>query len=499
MNSADEPLETYGLNWRGKRAARELAQTPSGYTMTPCADESVFWETTQNILIEGDNLDALKLLQENYAGKIKLIYIDPPYNTNDTHTHADTFAATRSPTAEFRRDNLEASGRRHSNWLTMMYPRLMLARNLLTESGVMIVHIDEHEAAHLEQLVREIFGEENLLGVAVWDKKNPKGDAAALAYQHESILFAAKNKAAAGIAGGLKRHKKNADVILTKAEQLFARLDRDELPDDLRQCAERYNLNTVELEKHFRRIDLDAINAEFAEWMRRQDFAGGERMYNRVDERGDVYRLVSMAWPNKRRAPDAYFIPLQHPVTKENCPVPKRGWRNPPETMERLMAANEIVFGADHTTQPQRKYFLKYNLTENFPSVLSYGGSDDARLAELGIPFDNPKPLSVAMELIASVTSGEDIVLDFFAGSGTAGHAVYELNRRDRAQRRFVLVQMPEPLDLKNSAQQAAAQFCVDKEMPLNIAEITKARLRRAGKGIGEGDVGFRVFKLEMH
>ncbi len=398
----DARAERYGLTWYGKRRAGELARSPAIGTLQPCPDESVNWDSTRNLFFEGDNLEVLKLLQKDYSGAIKLIYIDPPYNTNGGRIYLDSF-----PSAD-------SFGCAHSNWLNMLYPRLMLARELLADSGVLAVHMDEHEISHLEIVVNEIFGEENLLGVAVWDKKNPKGDASALAYQHESILFVAKNRAAVAAGGGLTRRKKNADAILARARQLFARIGKEELPADLKQCAARYELSAAEVGKHRRRIDFDAVNAEFAEWMRKQDFSGGETMYCKLDAQGDVYRLVSMAWPNKKRAPDDYFIPLIHPVTKKECPVPERGWRNPPETMRRLSAAGEIVFGPDHTTQPQRKYLLKNNLTENFPSVLSYGGSDDALLAELRVPFDNPKPVNVAMEIIASVTSGDAIVLDFF-------------------------------------------------------------------------------------
>jgi adenine-specific DNA-methyltransferase len=320
-----------------------------------------------------------------------------------------------------------------------------------------------------------------------------------LAYQHESIFFVAKNRVAFVEAGGLRRKKKNAEAMLAKAKSLFARLGKIDLPADLKDVVRRYDLPDASVDALRRPVDLVRVNEEFVDWVRSQNFSGGETAYNKIDADGRVYRLVSMAWPNKKRAPDEYFLPLRHPRTGQDCPVPKRGWRNPPDTMRRLLDQGEIVFGADHTVQPQRKYLLDQNLDENFPSVITYGGSDDALLAALGIPFDTPKPVELVRDLIASVLHRRSggIVLDFFAGSGTVAHAVmlHNLSSGDAAQ--FILVQRPEPLDGKE--QTAASSFCDTLGKPHTVAELTKERVRRAGAQLqadAARDVGFRVLKL---
>ncbi|HEX5776941.1 MAG TPA: DNA methyltransferase, partial [Caulobacteraceae bacterium] len=348
---------------------------------------------------------------------------------------------------------------------------------LLADDGVIVSHIDEHELAHLLLLMAEVFGEENRLGVVVWDKRNPKGDARGLSYQHEHIVLWSKNIAKATGRNALRRTKRNAAEMLAKAAKLFA--------DHKRGAA-----------------TLEQVNARFGAWLRDQPFSGGELAYSRIDEAGEVYQAVSMAWPNKKAAPAEYFLPLSHPVTGQACPVPARGWRNPPDTMARLAAAGEIVFGPDHTTQPRRKYRLSDNLEENLPSILAYGGSDDALLSSLGIPFDHPKPLKVACELVALARDDGDIVLDFFAGSGTTGHAVMALNAADGKTRRYILIQLPEPLDSASKSQKAAADLCDRLGKPRTIAELTRERLRRAAARIRTeypdtpADLGFRAYAL---
>ena len=205
-------------------------------------------------------------------------------------------------------------------------------------------------------------------------------------------------------------------------------------------------------------------------------------MYSKLSTDGRVYRLVSMAWPNKKKAPDSYFTPLIHPTTGKQCPVPARGWRNPPETMRKLQEQNLIEFGPDETIQPQRRYYLEENMYENIPSIIPFGGSDDARFTKWGIPFDNPKPVLLAADLIGWCTSDGDIVLDFFAGSATAGHGVWIANEKDGSARKFILIQLPEPTE--------------DKDYP-TIAHIGRERLQCAKKDIENGDLGFKVFKLD--
>lgn len=474
----DGPQERYHLNWPGKREALLTANAPIAKTLRPCREESVDFDTTENLFIEGDNLDALKLLQETYLGKVKMIYIDPPYNTGKDFIYADNFAETAE---DYLRDsgqkdeegnrlisNTDSNGRFHSDWLSMMYSRLKLARNLLKDDGVIVIHIDENEYTNLEKLLTEVFGGENNLGTIVWDKRNPKGDATGIAQQHELISFYCKNREVFKQKADFKRPKANAEAMLKKVEKLIS--------------ANGGVNNTVRV--------------KYKEWLKKQDFSGGDKAYCFIDDDGDIYRPVSMAWPNKKKAPDNYFIPLVHPVTKKECPIPERGWRNPPETMEQLQKDGLILFGVDETTQPNRKYLLKENLYENVSSLIYYGGSDDALLSELGVWFDTPKVVDVSKKLILPICKEDDILLDFFAGSATTAHAVMQLNAEDGGNRNFIMVQLPEECDEKSEAFKAGYK---------TIAEISKERIRRAGKKIKEEnattapdlDIGFRVLKVD--
>lgn len=470
--------ERYRLDWPGKREALALANAPIAMALRPSMEESVDFERTQNLFIEGDNLEAIKLLQESHLGQVKLIYIDPPYNTGSDFIYEDDFCEdyssylTRSeqidPSGNKLVSNSEANGRFHSDWLSMMYARIRVARNLLSEDGVIAVHMDENEYANLEKLLTEVFGEKNNLGTIVWDKRNPKGDATRVAQQHEYISLYAKDYECFKHKVDFRRPKENAQIMLDKAAALIK---------------QHGGINA-------------ASRGAFKKWLSAQDFSGGEKAYSLIDENGDVYRTVSMAWPNKKRAPDEYFIPLVHPVTGRECPVPERGWRNPPKTMKSLLDAGQIVFGPDESTQPTRKYLLKENTKENISSVMYFGGSDDALFSQLGLAFDNPKPVQVARRIIQSVASGNDIVLDFFAGSGTCAHAVMELNASTGSNLRFILVQL---------AEQISDSSVVAKTGCRTIADLCKERIRRAGKKVLDGechpawnrDVGFRVLKVD--
>jgi adenine-specific DNA-methyltransferase len=446
--------EHYELSWAGKSAARREIQKTSSHTLRPDANNPA---QAQHMLIEGENLEVLRVLQKSYYGKVKMIYIDPPYNTgNDSFVYPDNYSETLD---EYQRrtgekneagylnkqslwkKNSKESGQYHSAWLSMMYPRLYLARNLLRDDGVIAVHMDEHEFTNLEKILSEIFGDENNLGTLVWDKRNPKGDAKGVAFQHEYVIFFSKNKSTFFENCSFVRRKANAGRMLLKVDQLIA----------------EHGL-------------CDQVRSEFKQWVKSDnDLSGGERAYSLIDDAGDLYRPVSMAWPNKQIAPDDYFLPLIHPVTKKPCPVPERGWRNPSSTMRDLLEKGLIIFGIDHNTQPTRKYLLKENLDENISSLLYFGGSDDARLKDLEIPFENPKVVDVAKKLVAPVTVGKnDIVLDFFAGSGTTAHTIIELNLEDEGNRQCISVQMPETIDPKSAAYKAGYR---------TIADITRARI----------------------
>ena len=504
----DEGEEKYGLNWHGKKQARQIALTPSGGTLLPCPEESVNWDTTQNLFIEGDNLEVLKLLHKSYAGEVKLIYIDPPYNTDGDFVYPDRFKEGLDTYLEYTgqrsggswaisESGRERSGRKHSLWLSMMLTRLKAARNLLSKDGVVALHIDENEITNAANLMNECFGEENNLGVIIWDKRNPKGDATKIAIQHEYLLVYVRDMAAFKDSKELKRPKANAEKMLRKAERLFRKIGRRVAPDDLKNLVDQYDLD-VDLSEHEKDYSLADVNKEFRAWLTRQDVSGGEAAYKHIDENGEVFRTVSMAWPNKKQAPDDYYLPLIHPKTKKQCPVPERGWRNPPSTMQDLLNSGMIIFGEDETKQPERKYLLRENMLENVPSVFPFGGSDDALLSKLKIPFDNPKPVNFAASIISYFAGKDGLVMDFFAGSATVGHACYQLNSEKGHHNRFILVQLPEKIDEKNAGQKAAFRFCKSNKLKPNIAELGKERLRRAANFLGEEEIdsGFRVFKL---
>jgi len=471
--------ERYRLDWVGKKEAILTANAPIAKTLRPCREESVNFDTTENLFIEGDNLEALKLLQENYLGKVKMIYIDPPYNTGKDFIYEDDFAESTDEFFERSNQtddegnklvaNTDSNGRFHSDWLSMMYSRLKLARNLLKDDGIIVIHIDENEYSNLEKILKEIFGEQNNLGTLVWDKRNPKGDAYGIANQHELIVFFSKDNVLFRETNNLKKEKENARIILEKAKALI-------------DAEGNININ---------------VRKAFKDWMSKQQFNGGELAYNQIDDNGRVFQAVSMAWPNNKKAPDDYFIPLIHPETGKPCPVPEKGWRNPSKTMKKLLDKDLVVFGVDETTQPRRKYLLEENITENLSSLLYYGGSDDKFLKSIGVFFDNPKPLYVAQRIINSIDSKDEIIMDFFGGSGTTANAVIELNVKDGGARKFILVQIDSPskYEINNSSSFET------------ISALSKERIRRAGKKIIEDnavkeglenlDVGFRVLKID--
>ena len=498
-NLEDETKEHFGLFWPGKREARRLAAMPSKGTLIPQPGAGVDEENTHNLFIEGDNLEVLKLLQKSYAGRVELVYIDPPYNTGDDFIYPDDYVEPidayliRTGQMDDTGNKLttanNSSGRIHSKWLSMMYPRLVAASEVLKDEGAIVIHIDEHEFATLLLLMNEIFGEENNLGTISWDKKNPKGDATGIAYQHESIVIYAKNRQLLLQDREVKRAKKNAQTILNKARELFSRIGKTILPDDLQKAANTYDLSAETIKKFYKKATLKDINEEFSAWIRNQDFSGGESAYSQIDENGEVFQSVSMAWPNKKRAPDDYYIPLVHPVTQKPCPIPARGWRNPPQTMKKLIDAKLVVFGSDDTTQPRRKYLLRENMSESIPSILPYGGSNDALLESLGVPFDNPKPVEVAKQLIQGFSKRDGIVLDCFAGSCTAAHAVMDINTIEDNERKFIMIQFPEPVEVKGFK---------------TIADIGRQRIKNTISLIGSNgvtkrgmDLGFKCFVLQ--
>ena len=492
------PEERYQFTWPDKRNAIRLANAPTTKTLRPCREESVDFDNTQNLYIEGDNLDVLKILRENYLGKVKMIYIDPPYNTGNDFVYNDDFAQTSSEyiaeSGQFDSDgnrlvlNTESNGRFHTDWLNMIYPRLKVAKDLLSDDGAILIHIDEHEVSTLEIIGKEIFGSHNYLGTIVWDKRNPKGVVAGVAYQHESILAFCKNISEFIIKTPFLKEKENAKTMLSVVSDLI---------------------------KKYGGVN-ERVRSEYKEWIKKHktELSGGELAYSLIDENGLIYQPVSMAAPDKPETRS--HRPLIHPITGKPCPVPAKGWRFTDKKMDEILALNKVEFGKDENTQPRQKYFLHENMEESVSSLLYFGGADNA----MGLPFDNPKPLYVAQRLIKSIARDSDIILDFFSGSSTTAHATMQLNADDRGCRKFIMVQLPELPDEKSDAYKTGYK---------TICEIGKERIRRAGQkiltevlsgrgssdgsGYGVGidnyeeyvkatgdrvlDIGFRVLKLD--
>lgn len=467
--------ERYQFTWPDKKKAILTANSKINKTLRPCREESVNFDTTENLYIEGDNLEVLKLLQETYLGKVKMIYIDPPYNTGSDFVYRDNFTMDKDEYMENSGQsdedgnrmvqNLESNGRYHTDWLNMMYPRLKLARDLLADDGVIFIHIDEHEDYTLHMMCNEIFGK-NELGTIIWDKRNPKGESNGVAYQHESIKIFAKNKVYFTKFPFAKK-KEHAALMINKVQILIKK-----------------NKNVVD----------DGVRKEYKLWIKSMEniLTGGEKAYSEIDESGRIYQNVSMAAPDKPETRS--HKPLIHPITKKPCPVPSKGWRFKDDTMRKLLDENRISYGTDENTQPRQKYFLDENLDEAVSSLLYYGGDAEKDLFDM--KFDNPKPVDVVIRQIYSLCKEKnEVILDFFSGSATTAHAVMQLNAEDGGHRKFIMVQLPELTDEKSETYKAGYK---------NICEIGKERIRRAGAKIKSEhpeakdlDIGFRVLKCD--
>lgn len=420
----------YGLIWEEHEEAVDVQIEKNVPVFTEVEDKKIINDADKkmNFLLEGDNLHSLYLLEKTHKGEVDLIVIDPPYNRGKD---------------DFRYDDAivdSEDGFKHSKWLSFMSKRLFQAKKLLSDTGIIAINIDEHEVAPLIMLMEDIFGAQNNLGTIIWNKQNPKGDAHKISTMHEYIIVFANNyERIKDLEGFASRKKPNAKAILAKAKQLYGQLGKKVIPAEVKSLAKVYGYPEEKIADLIVEYDLEMINNEFANWLKKQDFSSGEKAYKYIDENGRVYRGVSMAWPNKKKAPDDYFIPLIHPVTGKPTPVPARGWRNPPRTMEKLMKEGRIIFGPDETKQPERKYFLDENMTENTPSIYNSADSADSYMEKIGISFEYPKPVSEVKYLIQNIHPNPKVVLDFFAGSATTGHAVMEVNEEDGKDIQYIL------------------------------------------------------------
>lgn len=443
-------FEKYKFEWKGKAECLKLAQKRSTGTLRPCPEESVDWDTTQNLYIEGDNLEVLKLLQTAYYRKVKMIYIDPPYNTGNDFVYADDFADPmaryKEVTQQTTKSNPETMGRFHTNWLNMMYPRLRLAANLLRDDGVIFISIDDNEVDNLKKLCNEVFGEENFLAQIVWEKRFTRSN--------NARLFASLT-----------------DYILVYRKS-------------------------------------DAVT-----YLRAPRTEKSDSIYNNPDNdpRG-VWTSVSYVNPaTKEQRPNLTYS-IKNPITGQEITHPTHAWKYEYETYQKHVSENRLYWGTNgENTYPRLKKFLSevedgmvpVNLWKREEVGTTDAASKDlATLMEAKV-FDFPKPVELIKTMVQIAALDKDsIIIDFFSGSATTAHAIMQLNAEDGGNRKFVLVQLPEACEEKSPAFIAGYK---------NICEIGKERIRRAGKKLTETDgqmqigdsdkkpldVGFRVFKLD--
>ena len=486
--------ERYRLDWPGKQEALVVANGPIAKALRPAIDESLDFEATQNLFVEGDNLEALKLLQEAYLGEIKLIYIDPPYNTGKDFVYQDNFT---QGSKEFLKKsmqeddegnrlvaNREAAGRFHSEWLSMLYSRLVIARNLLRRDGIVMISIDEKEHANLKKICDEVFGAGNFCGEIVW-KNSSKNDQAYVSIQHEYLVIYVRDKNTNP--GDWTERKQGLEEIF-KAFEGFRRDHGD---------------------------DWDAIHHAALDWYRSfppSNPISDSKHYSWMDKRG-VYFASDISGPNFGQ----YVYDVPHPETKLACKPPASGWRYPETEIKARIIDRRVHFGPDHSTVPKNKTYLKDTEFQSLTSMRYVDGrAASNRLKDIfgEKVFTNPKDELLLADLFKAMqVKDRDIVLDFFAGSGSTAHAVFELNRRNGSSCRSILVQIPEGLkeSLKlatggaKKVTQNAINFMKVLGRPATVAEICKERIRRAGTKILEGDihqdwnrdVGFRVLKID--
>ena len=480
------PKERYQLNWPGKKEALLTANAPIAKTLRPCREESVDFDTTENLFIEGDNLDALKLLQETYLGKVKMIYIDPPYNRKkgDDLIYRDDFTGNtyeyllRSNHIDNEgrqlESNPESNGRFHSDWLTMMFQRLRLSKNLLARDGVVFISIDDNETHNVCKLCDEIFGEENFVGTVIW-KNVTDNNPTNIAIEHESIHVYCKSKL-------------NLEGVWKSK--------LSEIKDALEEIS-------IDLNKQFE--DPKELQAEYTKWFREnKSQLGPLDRYKYIDTGGVYTGSQSVHNPGK----DGYRYDVLHPVSREPCKQPLMGYRFPETTMRGLLSSGKILFGEDHNKIIELKVYAK-EYADKLASVFELDGRTGPYDLKTLFPeavkvFSNPKPVALLERIISFVMGSGQIGLDMFAGSSTYSHAVMKLNATDNGHRKFISLQFPEIIDGKSKDSKLALDFCKKVGIGPLISNISKERLRRAGKKIKEEnpeanglDTGFRVLKID--
>ena len=488
--AVDVGKERYGMSWPGKADCFRTIQAPSLGTLRPSPEESVAFGTTENLIIEGDNLEVLKLLQKSYLGKVKMIYIDPPYNTGNDFIYPDNYTESLQTYLEYTGQvddqghrfgtNTDTDGRFHTKWLNMMYPRLYLARNLLREDGFLVVSIDDGEIVNLRAVLNEVFGEENFLADLVCDR-NRKNDAKLFSVGHEYMVVYARSKGYLTETDvRLRAPKEGVDEVREEYERL-RKLHHDD-----------WSLVAGGLREYFATFEQDDPRRPLTR-------------YSKADERGPYRTDGDPSWPGG--GGPRYTV--LHPTTRKPCKLPSRGWVWASfDRMKTEIDKGDVVFGPDETTVPM----VRRNLFERDEQVMrsvtfSYAqkaAQDFARIFDGKKVFDNPKSYLDLQRLVEYLSSPGDLVLDFFAGSGTTAHAVLLANQTSSPPRRFICVQLPEPVaERDETGRNAQAIGCH------TIADITKERVRRVIAKLGDEDAGkldldggttpdrgFRVFKL---
>ncbi len=455
----DNGTERYNFSWPGKSKAIRISQTPSTGTLRPCKEESKDWDKTENLYIEGDNLEVLKLLQKSYYGKVKMIYIDPPYNTGNDFVYKDDFkdnienyleiTAQKDLDGNKITTNTESNGRYHSNWLNMMYPRLKLARNLLKDNGVIFISIDDNEVTNLKKICDEVFGEDNLVSIIPWQARQSIQNDTDLSSSHEYIVSYAKNR-----------------------------------------------------RKEHRRLKESNIN----EWFKMESFAcyplplDKDKFSNEDNDLRGLWKADPFDAPNVR--PNLTYA-IVNPNTKEEFWPPKgRCWRTDEQSYKRLLNDNRIVFGKTGESKPQLKVF--YNEKKKFGSVdntwftgekcgtATQGTKELQQLFDGTAYFDTPKPTKLILKLI-QLSLGElsdEIVLDFFSGSATTADAVMQYNDATNSKCKYIMIQIPEKVNEKSIAY---------KDGFSNICEIARERIDKVCSKYENKliDNGYKIFKLD--
>jgi len=450
--------ERYQFTWPDKKKSILLANAPIAKTLRPCKEESVNFDSTENLYIEGDNLDVLKLLQETYLGKVKMIYIDPPYNTGNDFVYEDDFSQSTEEylanSGQYDEEgnrlvkNLDSNGRFHTDWLNMMYPRLRTARDLLSDDGLIFISIDDGEVAQLRKICDEIYGASNFIANIVWQKKTSPDARMNISPAHDYIIVYAKN------------------MIQDEFLLGFVPYDEDRL-------------------NSYKNPDNDPRG-----------------MWASVDITGQT-----------GRAPKSQFYEITTPSGNKYLPPEGRCWAMAERTFQELYADNRLWFGENGDNKPRLKKFLDESMgmrpwtwwTNKFASHNQEGNQELMKLFDGKLVFDNPKPTKLLKKIVTLATTKDKscVCLDFFSGSATLAQSVFEMNNEDGGNRSFILVQLPQSFsDLGNDYKANNVATSLGYK---NICEIGKERIRRAGKKIQDEnpetakdlDIGFRVLKLD--